>query len=86
LALQRHVKSPFRAVDEFDIHMDPRNREAIFGQLLWSVGESSDAQYLVITPTPLAGVGEKAHVITVQNVEGRSEVREAKKPGEGKED
>ncbi|MEM3692847.1 MAG: AAA family ATPase [Candidatus Bathyarchaeia archaeon] len=85
LALQRHVKSPFRAVDEFDIHMDPRNREAIFGQLLSSVGESSNAQYLVITPTPLAGVGEKAHVITVQNVEGRSEVREAKKNGGGKE-
>jgi chromosome segregation ATPase len=84
LALQHHVKSPFRAVDEFDIHMDPRNREAIFGQLLSSVSGSSDAQYLIITPTPLAGVGERAHVITVQNVSGRSEVKEAKKPEEGK--
>src|SRR3989304_6672172 len=26
LALQQHVRSPFRAVDEYDIHMDPKNR------------------------------------------------------------
>ena len=26
LALQRYIRSPFRAVDEFDVHMDPRNR------------------------------------------------------------
>jgi hypothetical protein len=64
--------------------MDPRNREAIFGQLLSSVSGSSDVQYLIITPTPLAGVGERAHVITVQNVGGRSEVKEAKKSGERK--
>ena len=29
LALQQHVRSPFRAVDEYDIHMDPKNREMI---------------------------------------------------------
>jgi len=30
LAIQQLIRSPFRAVDEFDIHMDPRNREAIY--------------------------------------------------------
>jgi chromosome segregation ATPase len=28
LALQQHVRSPFRAVDEYDVHMDPRNLSA----------------------------------------------------------
>jgi hypothetical protein len=30
LSLQSRIISPLRAMDEFDIHMDPRNREAIF--------------------------------------------------------
>ena len=29
LALQQHIASPFRAIDEFDVHLDPKNREVI---------------------------------------------------------
>ena len=34
LSLQSRIISPLRAMDEFDIHMDPRNREAIFKMIL----------------------------------------------------
>src|SRR3972149_8153975 len=37
LALQQHVRSPFRAVDEYDIHMDPKNRELIAKTLISTV-------------------------------------------------
>jgi len=75
LALQQHVKSPFRAVDEYDIHMDPRNREIIANLLVSSV-KGLDAQYLAITPSQLSFSGDDVHVITVQNIEGKSIVKE----------
>jgi len=75
LALQQHVKSPFRAVDEYDIHMDPRNREVIANLLVSSV-KGLDAQYLAITPSQLTFTGNDVHVITVQNIEGKSIVKE----------
>ena len=77
LALQQHIRSPIRAVDEFDIHMDPRNRELITQTLLGSVVDR-DYQYITITPGQLTGALMSAHVITVQNVAGGSEVRTAK--------
>lgn len=75
LALQRHVKSTIRAVDEFDVHMDPRNRETISTMIMKEVGGAQDNQYIVITPGQLLDVDENVHVITVQNVQGRSDVR-----------
>ncbi len=75
LALQQHVRSPFRAVDEYDIHMDPRNREIIANLLVSSVS-SLDAQYLAITPSQISFTGKNVHVITVQNIEGTSFVKE----------
>ncbi len=75
LALQQHVKSPFRAVDEFDIHMDPKNRETISELLYREVRSSQDTQYLTITPGQITNVDATVHVITMQNVGGRSEVR-----------
>lgn len=75
LALQRHIKSPFRAVDEFDIHMDPRNREAIYRFFTELVGKAEDFQNIVITPSPVASIEKDVHVITVQNVRGVSEVK-----------
>lgn len=75
LALQQYVKSPFRAVDEFDVHMDPLNRE-IFSDLLFKViSKNLESQYLTITPGQITKIGENAHVITVQNVEGKSKVK-----------
>jgi len=76
LALQQYIKSPFRAVDEYDVHMDPRNREAVSRFLVSVVEASKESQYLMITPGMINFTGENNHVITVQNVEGRSQVRE----------
>jgi chromosome segregation ATPase len=74
LALQQHVRSPFRAVDEYDIHMDPKNREMIARMLLSMIKEAT-AQYIVITPSQITFAQENANIITVQNVEGKSIVR-----------
>lgn len=75
LALQQHVRSPFRAVDEYDVHMDPRNREMI-AKILISTIKDSSTQYVVITPSQVTFAQENANLITVQNVEGKSEVKE----------
>jgi chromosome segregation ATPase len=75
LALQQHVRSPFRAVDEYDIHMDPKNREMI-AKILVSMIKDARAQYVVITPSQITFAQQDANVITVQNLEGKSVVRE----------
>lgn len=78
LALQQHVISFFRAVDEFDTHMDPRNRDAIFRMIISSVRES-DMQYLLITPRQLAVTEPDVHIIMVQNALGKSEIKEIRR-------
>jgi chromosome segregation ATPase len=75
LALQQHVRSPFRAVDEYDIHMDPKNREMIARVLLSTIKDAT-AQYIIITPSQITFAQQNANIITVQNVEGKSIVRE----------
>ncbi|MEM2118827.1 MAG: AAA family ATPase [Candidatus Bathyarchaeia archaeon] len=75
LALQQHVRSPFRAVDEYDVHMDPKNRELI-AQMLISTVHDGNAQYLVITPSQITFAKEDVNIITVQNIEGKSIIRE----------
>jgi len=75
LALQQHVRSPFRAVDEYDVHMDPKNRELI-AQMLISTVKNANAQYVVITPSQVTFAQDDIHVITVQNVEGKSIIKE----------
>jgi chromosome segregation ATPase len=75
LALQQHVRSPFRAVDEYDIHMDPKNREMI-AKVLVSMIKDATAQYIVITPSQITFAQQDANVITVQNLEGKSIVKE----------
>jgi chromosome segregation protein len=75
LALQQHIRSPFRAVDEYDVHMDPKNRELI-AKLLVSSVKGLDAQYLAITPSQVTFEEEEdVHIITVQNVEGSSLIK-----------
>jgi len=74
LALQQHVRSPFRAVDEFDIHMDPRNRELIARLLITSV-KTTDNQYVIITPSQITFADQDIHMITVQNIEGASVIK-----------
>jgi len=75
LALQQHVHSPFRAVDEYDVHMDPKNRETIANLLVSSV-TGLDSQYFAITPSQLTFTDKNVHLITVQNVEGTSLIKE----------
>ncbi|KXA96907.1 hypothetical protein AKJ39_03980 [candidate division MSBL1 archaeon SCGC-AAA259J03] len=76
LALQQHIKSPVRGLDEFELHMDPRNRQMMMRELL-DLMEESDSQYLVITPGRLVEIEEVPNVIAVQNTAGSSEVRVA---------
>jgi chromosome segregation ATPase len=73
LALQDKIKSPFRAVDEFEAHLDPHNREELIRGLMEICG-GKENQYLLITPGWLSGI-ENASVVVVQSVEGRSQVR-----------
>ena len=78
LSLQARIVSPLRAMDEFDIHMDPKNREAMFKMILSQMKQRAASQYIVITPSILTVFDRSAHVITVQAVHGSSEVRELK--------
>ncbi|MCS7115173.1 MAG: AAA family ATPase [Nitrososphaerota archaeon] len=74
LALQQHVRSPFRAVDEYDVHMDSRMREVIANIIVDSV-KGLNVQYVVITPSQLPIASEDVNVIVVQNVEGKSLIK-----------
>jgi chromosome segregation ATPase len=74
LSLQQQVVSPFRAVDEFDIHLDPRNRELLF-RMIFAAVRGTSGQYLVITPSQLTVVEPQVHVLVVQNTFGKSAVQ-----------
>ena len=78
LSLQARIVSPLRAMDEFDIHMDPKNREAMFKMILAQMKAREASQYIVITPSILTVFDRSAHVITVQAVHGSSEIKELK--------
>jgi len=80
LALQQHITSPFRAIDEFDVHMDPKNRELVTQLIISSSKAMKEGQYVAITPGQV-NVSDNSHVIVVQNVEGASVVSELT-PGE----
>ena len=77
LSLQHYISSPFRAIDEFDVHMDPRNRETV-SRLIYLASKANDSnQYIAITPGQVTLLGEEnVHVIVVQNVQGSSLVKE----------
>ena len=71
LALQKHVKSPFRAVDEFDVHLDPLNRERMMKLLISTAESEASTQYIIITPGRFPVEGD-VNVLLVQNIGGRS--------------
>ncbi|MBE0516627.1 MAG: AAA family ATPase [Methanophagales archaeon] len=75
LSIQEMLKSPFRAVDEFDLHMDPRNREEIYKMMISSMQGS---ECLLITPSQLTVIDPSVHIIVVQKAYGKSSVREVK--------
>ncbi|HIE36984.1 TPA: hypothetical protein EYP83_02350 [Candidatus Geothermarchaeota archaeon] len=73
LAIQRFVKSPFRAIDEFDVHMDPRNRSRVLELMIRYISEVG-GQYILITPGYIGEYIGDANVIVVQKVSGASGV------------
>ncbi len=73
LAMQRFVKSPFRAIDEFDVHMDPRNRSRVLELMIKYISETG-GQYILITPGYIGEYVKDANIIVVQKVEGFSGV------------
>jgi chromosome segregation protein len=77
LALQQHITSPFRAIDEFDVHMDPKNRESVTQLIMSNAASMTEGQYLAITPGQV-NVTDQSHVVVVQNVGGTSLVSELK--------
>jgi structural maintenance of chromosomes protein 5 len=78
LALQQHIASPFRAIDEFDVHLDPKNREVISKLIVLSARHLGETQYLAITPGQVTVPDTDVHVIIVQNVDGNSVVSQVK--------
>jgi len=78
LALQQHIASPFRAIDEFDVHLDPKNREVISRLIVASARELGETQYVAITPGQVTVPDADVHVVVVQNIEGSSVVSQVK--------
>jgi len=68
LALQQNVLSPFRAVDEFDLHMDPGNKEVV-SEFIVQTMEGSTGQYMAITPSQVTFRGHDIHIIMVHKTE-----------------
>ncbi len=66
LALQDYIKSPIRAVDEFDVHMDPRNRRTLLSLLFNISRKNPDIQYIIITPGIIEDIPEDSNVLIVQ--------------------
>ncbi len=75
LATQKHVLSPFRAVDEFDVHMDPVNRELFFKAIHSYFKEEKDVQYIVISPGFPPFFDPDVHYIMVQKTVRGSELK-----------
>jgi len=74
LALQQNVLSPFRAVDEFDLHMDPKNKELV-SEFIVSTMEGTADQYMAITPSQVTFKGKEVHIIMIHKTEDISTVR-----------
>lgn len=72
LSLQSLIQSPLRALDEFDIHMDPKNRETFFRLVEQEANGNPQVSYLVVTPGQVPKSLSKAVGIVVQKVSGTS--------------
>lgn len=79
LALQGKVISPFRAVDEFDVHMDRMNRQLFMKSIYEVFRRDSSTQYLLITPVEPDLYDPEANYIMVHKVASTSNVRRVEK-------
>jgi len=77
LALQQDITSPFRAIDEFDVHMDPMSREVVTELIVSTAQSMRPSQYVAVTPGEV-NVTDNSHVLVVQNIDGASIVSELK--------
>lgn len=68
LALQQNILSPLRAVDEFDLHMDPQNKEAV-SDFIVSTMQGTNDQYIAITPSQVTFKGQDVHIIMIHKSE-----------------
>jgi len=68
LALQQNILSPLRAVDEFDLHMDPQNKEAVSDFIVSTMAGTND-QYIAITPSQVTFKGTDVHIIMIHKSE-----------------
>jgi chromosome segregation ATPase len=75
LSIQSHLKSPFTAVDEFDLHMDPHNKERIYRATISSI-KKEGRQCILITPSQLTISDTDVHITVIQKSQGRSSTRE----------
>ncbi|MBO3757657.1 MAG: AAA family ATPase [Candidatus Brockarchaeota archaeon] len=73
LSLQSLIKSPIRALDEFDVHMDPKTRETFFGLIEEEAKKHPNTLFLVVTPGQIPKGIKDATGIIVQKV-GREAV------------
>lgn len=79
LSLQGRVVSPFRAVDEFDVHMDRLNRQLFMKSVYRLFNRDSSSQYIVITPVEPDVYDPDANYIVVHKVASSSKVGVAAK-------
>ena len=56
LALWEAMECPFRAMDEFDVFMDPVNRQISLDLLIESAREHKHRQFIFITPHDYSGI------------------------------
>jgi chromosome segregation ATPase len=68
LALQQNVLSPFRAVDEFDLHMDPKNKEVV-SEFIVSTMDGANDQYMAITPSQITFKEKDVHIVMVHKTD-----------------
>ena len=71
LAVQMYVVSPFRALDEFDVHMDPIVREK-FIKAIYEITKGTGVQYLIITPNFPSFYAPDINYIVVQKSQSGS--------------
>ena len=73
LAIQELVPSPFRAIDEYDVHLDPSKR-SFFASLIVEILRYTPIQYIIITPSYVEVTDPTVNVLVVQKVADQSVV------------
>ncbi|KAK4694903.1 structural maintenance of chromosomes protein 6, partial [Lecanoromycetidae sp. Uapishka_2] len=66
LSLWDAMGAPIRCLDEFDVFMDPVNREISMGMMIKAARGSMGKQFILITPQSMGGVGSAADVKVVR--------------------